>query len=75
MVNLLDELDDDVRYAVNFLLLAHEINLVVQSFRHLEDRVDEESIVEFVRTRAVKAKHLLTQRLFHALWEVVQQAE
>lgn len=49
MVNLLDELNDDFRDAINLLLLTHKVNLVVQSLCHLEHRVDQEAVTQLLR--------------------------
>ena len=75
MVDLGNELDDDVGNAINFSLLAHKINLVMQSFGNLENRMDEEAITQLFRLGAVESKHFLAKLLLHALREVVKQTE
>ena len=72
MVDLLDKLNDDIRDTIHLFLLTHEIDLVVKRLCHLKDRMDEECIVQFVWARAIEAQHLLTQRLLHVGWEVVE---
>jgi len=37
--------------------------------------MDEEGVVQLLRGRAVETQHLLAQRLFHVLREVVKEAE
>ena len=44
VVNFLDKLHYDVGNPIYLALLAHEVNLVVQSLCNLEDRVNEEAI-------------------------------
>ena len=60
---------------IDCFLLTHEIDLVVKRLCHLKDRMDEECIVQFVWARAIEAQHLLTQRLLHVSWEVVEQTQ
>ena len=74
VVNFFDEVDDDVGDAINFFLLAHEVDLIVESLGHLEDGMNQEAITKFFRRCAVETKHLLTKLLLHVLREVVKES-
>lgn len=75
MVNLFDKFYDDLGNAVNFRLLTHEIDLVVQSFSDLENRVNQETITQHILLRAVKTKHFFAKLFFHSRREIVEKTE
>lgn len=45
VVDASDDLANDLRDFVHLTLLRHKINFIVQSFGHLQDRVDEEPVI------------------------------
>jgi len=46
--------------SVHFALLRHKVNLIVQSFGDLENRVDQKAIVELLLLFAESRNHLFT---------------
>ena len=65
MVDSPDNLANYFRNSVDFALLRHEIDFVMQSLCNLENRINQESIVQLLLLLTEKSYHLLTELLFH----------
>jgi hypothetical protein len=65
MVDSPDNLANYFRNSVDFTLLRHEIDFVMQSLCNLENRINQESIVQLLLLLTEKSYHLLTELLFH----------
>jgi hypothetical protein len=71
MVYLTNDSHNYFTDTVTLAIVGLEINLIVESFGHLEQRVNEESVIQFTLLLAEKAQHHLAQLLLHTGWEVV----
>jgi hypothetical protein len=65
MVDSPDNLANYFRNSVDFALRRHEIDFVVQSLCNLENRINQESIVQLLLLLTEESYHLLTELLFH----------
>ena len=70
-----DDSRNDCGNSVNFSLLTHEVDLVMQSLSNLENGVDQEAIIQFLRLSAERVKQLLAKLLLHVVWEIVQKTQ
>lgn len=75
MVDSLDDLANDLGNAINFSLLGHVIDLIVECLGNLEDGVNQETIIKLASLLTEEGQHLLAKFLLHSTREVIEQRE